>query len=127
MHVNSHFDTRPEDILDDLHTGNGMRGSTTLHVTRDLDTVPTRLRRALAGVVGDATAHGQLIAEPMAVVAGPARRRAAEGVWEGSIVIDGDRFATVDDHHLEPLNVAKKNAPELRALLQLRDQVKSTR
>jgi N12 class adenine-specific DNA methylase len=127
VHINSYFDTRPENILGDVHAGQGMHGSATLHITSHLDTVPARLRQALDGIVGDATEHGQLMAprREVPVVDAAPRRLAAEDLWEGSIVVDGEGFATVEDGRLAPLKVAKKNAAELRRLLSLRDQVKA--
>ena len=127
VHINSYFDTRPENILGDVHAGQGMHGSATLHITTHLDTVPSRLRQAIDGIVVDAAERGQLMTprvEVAAAVAAP-RRAADEDLWEGSLVVDGEGFATVEDGQLAPLKVAKKNTAELRQLLSLRDQVKS--
>lgn len=127
VHVNAYFDTRPENIIGDLHAGQGMYGGATLHVTTDLDTVPSRLRQAIDGIVVDATTHDQLMTVPTtpAAVDATPRPAADADLWAGTIVVDGEGFVTVDDGHLEPLKVAKKNTRELRQLLDLRDQVKA--
>lgn len=127
VHINSYFDTRAENILGDVHAGQGMHGGATLHVTTHLDTVPSRLRQAIDGIVVDATARGQLMTPRSTAVAADVapRRDADEDLWEGSLVVDGEGFATVEDGQLAPLKVAKKNVAELRQLLSLRDQVKT--
>ncbi|MGO1312906.1 MAG: helicase, partial [Brevibacterium aurantiacum] len=109
-----------------LHIGTGMHGSTTLHVTSDLATVPARLRSALDGVVADAEHQGLTMTARTAAV----EQARAEFIptdtelWDGTIVRDDDgAFAQVVGGRRDPLRVSKKNETELTNLLALRDGV----
>ncbi|KRE28263.1 helicase [Agromyces sp. Soil535] len=124
--LNSYFDTRPENILGELHVGTGMYGAETLHVAAgDLHETPARLRSALDGVIADAEEH-RLLGAPRSVssIAQKAEYRPApEQHWDGTILPDGRAdFALVQAGGLEPLKVPKTAAAELRTLLGLRDQ-----
>lgn len=126
MRVNSYFDTRPENILGELHAGHGMHGAVTLHVNSATETVPARLRQALDGIVADAHTRGlTMTAHSPAPLTRTERRAADEDLWDGTIVAEGAEFFVVGEGTLVPLKVAKKNGAELRALLEMRDQVKS--
>ena len=124
IHFNSYFDTRPKHILGDVHAGQGMHGDATLHITNNLSQVPEQFRSAIDGVVIDAAEH-DLAMTPRPSGAPVVREldAADQGLWDGTIIRDGDGFATVDAGTRNPLKVAAKNTRELGQLIDLRDQV----
>lgn len=133
--INAYFDHHPEHVLGDLGIGHGMHGAQTLTVTGDLERLDADLRDVIEQVTFTARRTG-LTMSPR--TAAQETRRAAHTPapperWDGSIVPtdttaqigdrgrDGSGFGVVAAGAIEPLEVPKSAAVELRALLGLRD------
>ena len=123
--INAYFDTRPQNILGELHVGTGMFGGDTLHVkAEDLAFVPAALQAALAGVVADAHEAGMLMTARSAQSQQQLDtwQPADPGLWDGTILAHDDgTFTTVIGGSRKPFAVAKSASKELRALVGLRD------
>ncbi|MFT4082109.1 MAG: helicase [Nocardioides sp.] len=122
--INAYFDHHPERVLGDLGVGHGMHGNDTLIVRGTLD----RLDDELADAIDQVTFTARRLGLTMTERTGEQQTRRAAFVpappelWDGSIVrTDGGQFGTVVDSGVEPLDVPKSAAVELRALLGLRD------
>ena len=122
--INAYFDHHPERVLGDLAVGQGMYGNDTLIVRGDLDRLDAELADAIDQVTFTARRAGLTMTERTgeqqtrraAYIPAPPQR------WDGSIVTtDGGGFGTVVAGVVEPLDVPKSAAVELRALLGLRD------
>lgn len=127
IRINNYYDEHPDHVLGTIRVGTGMYGAETVSVvSEDLAAVETRLTAALSEVVRDAREKGQgFIA---ATAEDLQARKEALGtmtdLWDGSIVANSQSasgFQIASGGRLEPLNVPKAQAVELRALLGLRD------
>lgn len=122
--INNYFDERPDNILGELHVGQGMFGNETLSVRADLADVAPSLRDALTAITADAIEGGQVMTPRSAqsIEERAAHVPADPGLWDGTIVHQGrDNFTVVRNGGHEPIAVPKSQARELRALLELRD------
>ncbi|WP_218871389.1 helicase-related protein [Microlunatus parietis] len=126
--INAYFDHHPEHVLGDLGVGHGMYGNDTLIVSGNLDQLTDELADAIDQVTFSARRLGLTMTERTSE---QRSRRAAftpapPERWNGSIVTTdsgkhGSGFGTVVTGAVEPLDVPKSAAVELRALLGLRD------
>lgn len=122
--INAYFDHHPERVLGDLEIGQGMHGNATLIVRGNLDRLEDELRNAIEQVTFSARRLNLTMTERTGA---QETRRAAftpapPELWDGSIVpTDGGTFGSIVNSGVEPLEVPKSAAVELRALLGLRD------
>ncbi|WP_459645160.1 helicase-related protein [Kineococcus sp. NUM-3379] len=130
VRINNYFEEHPEHILGELEVGHGMHNSATLHVRLPLEQLHDRLAYSL-GIISRDVAWDELKMTPRsAVVAREAPARVAEvgeGHWDGHIDVDdrtGD-FTILQTGVHEPMEVPRSQAPELRALLGLRDAART--
>ncbi len=124
VRVNNYFDEHPDHILGTLRVGQGMYGGETLHVVSpDLSTVDGHLAVALSDIVNRARGRGQVFTQVSVEQAAERREAVSQltDLWDGSIVAEGSEFRVAHGGRLEPLQVPKTQAVELRALLELRD------
>ncbi len=121
--INSYFDNHPDNMLGQVGTSRGMHGADTLTITGDLGRLEDGLADILDQITTAARQEGLVMSDRPA---GQEARRAAAvpaaaDLWDGTIVADQGRFSTVAGGELEPMEVPKSAAAELRALLGLRD------
>ncbi len=124
MKLGAYFDAHPEHMLGQLGISRGMHGSDTLTITGNLDDLEDELAGTLDEITVAARREGLVMSDR--TPRGEARRAAHAPSpperWDGTIVLaQGGGFATVAGDGLEPLQVPKSAARELRALLGLRD------
>ncbi|MGN6035885.1 helicase-related protein [Brevibacterium casei] len=122
--INAYFDAHPEHVLGDLTMRQGMYGARSLTVDGDLDRLEADLADALNQITFTARRAGMTFTPPTGETAArqAARVPSPPQVWDGSIVTTDDGgFGTVVDGAIEPLQVPKSGAAEMRALLGLRD------
>ncbi|MFT4188532.1 MAG: helicase [Aeromicrobium sp.] len=125
--VGSYFTAHREHVLGEARLRSGRYGSDVLEVVADVGRTPTRLREALASIVASARESGLTVsarpAEAPSPEASGSARPPAEAAWSGTVVETSDGFGRVGvDGTVEPVNVAKKHADEVRMLMGLRDQ-----
>lgn len=122
--INAYFDAHPDRMLGHIGASRDMYGSDELTVTGDLDRLGDDLADALDQITFAARRSGLVMTERTAeqqvrraaLVPAPPER------WDGSILLAEDgEFGTVAGGTVEPLEVPKSAATELRALLELRD------
>jgi hypothetical protein len=119
--VNTYFRTHPDQVVGDLHVRTGQYGPE-LDVRYPGD-VAEALYARLAGAVAGFTGGGPLFTPPTEPAPEPAPTAPA-AAREGHLAATSDgRFTVVVDGQLEPHQVPASQAPELRALLGLRDTV----
>lgn len=111
--TNLYFDANPDHVVGHYELDRGVRGAPTLGVEHRGASIASDLRKVLRTIT---TASAQ--PEPMPEDEGDHR--------DGHIVakVDGD-FARLEDGEHVPFHVPVKQRPELRALLQLRDDVRA--
>ncbi len=122
--INAYFDQRPDHMLGRVGTSRDMFGTDALTVTGNLDRLGDDLADILDQITFTARRNGLVMTAPLP---GHEPRRAASvpsapELWEGTIVPDQTGFAAVTGGVLEPMEVPKSAAVELRALLGLRDR-----
>lgn len=121
--INAYFDAHPEHVLGTLGIGHGMYGPA-LTVTGGLERLEADLADVLDQITFTARRHDLTFTAPS--VEHQARQAARvpspPNLWDGSIVpTDDGGFGTVVAGQVEPLQVPKNAATEMRALLGLRD------
>jgi len=123
MKINSYFDQRPDNMLGEVGTTRGMHGAETLTITGDLDRLEDELAGILDQITFTARREGLVMTDrpPELEARRAAAAPAAPELWDGTIVADPSGFSTVAGGELQPLDVPKSGAGELRALLGLRD------
>lgn len=135
--VNEYFKNRPGNVLGDLAVGDGLYRANELNVRHrgDMTQLPAELADLLATVSADANATGLAMspAEPWRKMADirPGGGRVALRIaardasrFEGTITAHGDgTFTVLRDGDAEAWPCPDSQAPELRALLRLRDTV----
>ncbi len=123
MKINAYFDRYPDHMLGQVGVTRGMHGAETLIITGNLDHLEDDLADVLGQVAFAARREGLVMTDR--TPAQEARRAAftpsAPELWDGTIVADQGGFATVAEGGLQPLDVPKSAAGELRGLLGLRD------
>ncbi|MDA8298153.1 MAG: helicase [Actinomycetota bacterium] len=122
--INAYFDQRPDHMLGEVGTSRDMYGTDALTFTGDLDRLEDELADILNQITFTARRNGLVMTAPLP---GHELRRAASvpsapELWDGTIVADPTGFTAVTDGVLEPMEVPKSAAAELRALLGLRDR-----
>ena len=123
MKINSYFDNHPDNMLGQVRTSRGMHGADTLTITGNLGRLEDDLADILDQITTAARQEGLVMSDrpPEQGARRAAAVPAAPELWDGTIVADQGRFATVTGGVLEPMEVPKSAAAELRALLGLRD------
>lgn len=128
--INAYLDQNPHLVLGEYHLGHGMYGENTLSVTsQDLGGVAQSLEVALGAIAQKASDQG-LTLTPRALEAELPQAHqgrvalADEGLWEGHLTWDGDKFTTLSAGIHTPTKVPATHAAELRALLALRDSAR---
>ncbi|MDR9367668.1 hypothetical protein Q5424_01165 [Conexibacter sp. JD483] len=113
MRVNRYFDANPDHILGDCVADRGVNGSPTLGVEHHGASISSDLRKALRSITAAPS-------PPDAVPDDESDHR------DGRIVATSDGgFARMESGAYVPFEVPVKRRPELRALLQLRDDVRA--
>ncbi|WP_246846538.1 helicase [Humibacter ginsenosidimutans] len=122
--INAYFDAHPDRMLGQIGASRDMYGSDQLTVTGDLQSLGDDLADAINQITFAARRTGLVMTDRTAeeqtrraaFVPAPSER------WDGSILTtESGGFGTVDGGAVEPLDVPKSAAVELRALLGLRD------
>ncbi len=123
MKINSYFDNRPDNMLGQVGTSRGMHGADTLTITGDLGRLEDDLADILDQITTAARQEGLVMSDrsPEQEARRAAAVPAAAELWDGTIVAGHGGFSTVAGGELQPLNVPRSVAVELRALLGLRD------
>lgn len=124
MKINTYFDQNPDRMLGQVGVTRGMHGADTLILTGNVDHLEDELADVLDQITFAARRDALVMSErtPDQEARRPASVPSAPDLWDGTIVTDqGSGFSTVAAGALEPLEVPKSAAGELRALLGLRD------
>jgi SAM-dependent methyltransferase len=127
LRINSHFLDRPEMLLGELATGDGVYRADELSVTGDPQRAPAQLAEALAQLAAEARAAGLMTTapDPARQVARPAALLPAHDQHPTGYLraLPDATFTRQGQEDIEPYQPPKTQAAELRALLRLRDAV----
>ncbi|GLW34471.1 hypothetical protein [Actinoplanes regularis] len=122
--INSYFAEQPHRVLGQLAAKDGLYRGDELTVTGDPAAAPAQLRDALAAITADAQTLGLTMSPRQDPAPAPPAAALPRSVHrpDGFLRANDDgTFSRLDDGQWESYTVPKAHAPELRALLQLRD------